>query len=549
MRAFLLSIIILAQSFILSAQRPGQKPVSSPIQRPSIKENTSRITAEVCNNNIDDDGNKLKDCEDYTCYYSSNSVCNCAPIDVIWIGDAHGDLYWVNHKTGVETLVGNMGRTMTDITWSPDGSLYGVDTDQSKIWRIDPVTGQTTFVASIAGYDFSNALTSDGAGNLYLASVPPFPNNTGFHIIKLELATGIVTTIVDLTVTGLFSAGDLAFHNGTLYLACDNNILAGINITTGAVNSNPVLGLPPGAAIFGIVIKADGTVYLSDINRLFKLNITTMQASLYYSFTTASINIWGMASFNDYCLAPECGANVEILVLSNQPYCSFPGVQLKAEGTGINGQASYKWTLPNGSTVTGQNITATQSGTYRIRYAAVPDTCGSQKSIDLQITKTADATLGADSVLCIGTSITLMPRNITGITSYLWQDGSTNTQFQVTQPGLYWLETIGSCGTYRDSIIINECVCNVYIPTAFTPNNDGKNDLLKVIPTCPITGELSIYNRWGQLIFYTKDLQKGWNGTFNNVLQSSGLFVYHVKYSYTFEPGTFYKKGSFLLIR
>lgn len=624
MRAVLLLIIALTAFYILPAQRPGQKPVSLKMLSTQQKKSNSRLLAELCNNNVDDDGNGLRDCEDYSCYYSSSTVCNCTPINVIWIGDAYGNLFWINHQTGVEKIIGNMGRSMTDITWSPDGNLYGVDASENKIWKINPATAQTTFVASIPGYDFSNALTSDGSGNLYLASVRPFPNNTGFHIIKLEPSSGMVTLIADLSVSGLFSEGDLAFHNGTLYLACDNNILANINITTGSIGSNPILGLPPGASILGIVIKADGTVYLSDVNKLYKLNITTMQASLYYTCSFPGIYIWGMAGFNDYCLAEVCNTDVEISVLTNQPYCSEPGVQLKAEGTGLNGVVIYKWTLPNGTNLTTQVITASQSGTYTVRYATVPDTCGKQETINLQMTKAPNTTLGADTLLCSGTSITLFPKDITGIAAYLWQDGSTNTQLKVDKPGLYWLQATNSCGTFRDSIVVTEkelanvslgpidelceydtlyiknlldepgytyawsdnttekfmvvpapgkywvdvrnvcgvtsdsiivnkkingCDCNLYVPTAFTPNNDGKNDLLKVFPNCLITGELSIYNRWGQLMFNTKDIQKGWNGSFNNVLQASGVYVFRVKYSYAFRPGTFYKNGIFVLIR
>jgi len=620
-----LIILFLFEHYTLTAQQRGQEVTPKPARTNiSGSQRASRIQAEVCNNNIDDNANGLKDCEDYTCYYSSNSVCNCTPIDVIWIGDGQGDLIWVNHQTGVETLIGSMGRTMTDITWAPDGNLYGVDATENKIWKIDPATGQTTFVSSIAGYEYSNALTSDGAGNLYLASVLPFPNNLDFHIIKLELSTGIVTLIADLTASGLFSGGDLAFHNGTLYLACNNNILANINVTTGAIGSEPMLGLPPGANIFGIVINADGTVYISDISKLFKLNVATMQASLYFSCSTPGTQIWGMASFSDYCMASDCSANVEISVLSSQPYCSFPEVQLKAEGTGINGSTAYKWTLPNGTTLTTQIITATQSGIYKVRYAAVPDTCGWQETIDLQLIKAPNAALGPDTMLCTGTSIMLAPRDVVGITSYLWQDGSTNPQLQIDQPGLYWLQATNSCGTFRDSIVVtekklanvtlgpvnelceydtlhiqnlldeagytytwsdnttgkfmvvqapgkywgdvnnvcgvkrdsiiitekvNNCDCNVYVPTGFTPNNDGKNDLLKVFPKCPITGELSIYNRWGQLVFKTNDLQKGWNGIYNSISQATGVYIYQVKYTYTFRPETFYKKGTFVLIR
>ena len=624
MRGALLLIIILSGSYILPAQQRGQRPISTSTYKAPTKQNTLRIAAELCNNNTDDDANGLKDCDDYDCYFSSNTACNCKPIDVIWIGDAYGNLVWINHQTGVEKIVGNMGRSMTDITWSPNGNLYGVDASENKIWKIDPATAQTTFVSTIPGYDFSNALTADGAGNLYLASVLPFPNNTSFHIIRLTLSTGIVTPIADLTVSGLLSAGDLAFHNGTLYLACDNNILANINVATGSVGSNLILGLPAGARIFGIVIKSDGTIYLSGVNKLYKLNVANMQASLYYTCVTPGMNIWGMGGFNDYCLAQICNARVAISILTNQPYCSVPGVQLKAEGTGLNGTGTYKWTLPNGTNLSTQTITATQSGTYVVRYATVPDTCGWQETVNLQIAKVPNARLGVDTVLCTGTSITLVPTDTTGIISYTWQDGSRNVQLQIDHPGLYWLQTANSCGTYRDSVLVTKmelpiirlgpvselckddtlyiknlldepgytyrwsdntiekfmvvpapgklwvdvsnmcgvasdsiiitakvdgCDCKLYVPTAFTPNNDGKNDLLKAFPGCPITGELSIYDRWGQLVYYTKDLQKGWDGTYNKVLQSSGLFVYHIKYAYTSQPGTFYKKGSFMLIR
>ena len=291
MRTTLL-LILLIGFYNLPAQQPGQKPIGTPTEKKFLaKRSSSKLLAETCNNNIDDDGNGLKDCEDYSCYYSSNAICSCAPIDVVWIGDEDGDLFWVNHQTGVETYIGPMGMSMTDITWSPDGKLYGVDWIGNKIWQIDPATAQTTLASLIPGYDFSNALTSDGNGNLYLAS-RSVSGSTPFHIIKLNLSTGAITIIADLTAAGVMSAGDLAFYNGALYLACTNNILANINVTTGLVSTTPILGLAPGANIFGIVIKADGTIYLSDANKLYKLNIATMQASLYYTCILQGIYIW-----------------------------------------------------------------------------------------------------------------------------------------------------------------------------------------------------------------------------------------------------------------
>ena len=621
-------LLIMATLFAFSyliAQQPGDPIITKPASTPT-KHTTSRLLSEICANDLDDDANGLKDCEDFSCYYSSATVCNCEPIDVVWIGDDNGDLFWINHQTGVETFIGNMGRSMTDITWTPDGKLYGVDWIENKIWLINPATAQATFVTVIPGYDFSNALTSDGNGNLYLASRLAFGGNT-FHIIRFNLASGIVTVVADLTPTNLMSAGDLAFHNGTLYLACTGNILASINTINGSITSSYILGLPGGANIYGIIVKADGTVYLSDINKLYKLNLSTMQANLYYSCTTSSLYIWGMANFNDYCMAeaaPVCTATITIDIASSQPYCSNPGVLLKANGSGLLVGGIYKWTLPDGTNLSTQDITAKIPGLYKVRYSTVNDTCGREDSILLEMTPVPDARLGPDTILCSGTQATFAPTNIANVTSYLWQDGSTNPQLSVNQPGLYWLETSNACGSFRDSVLVTQkfsanvdlgparevceydtlhlknfldttgynyiwsnnttgktmiitgpgkywvdvmnncgrvtdtiiilkkidgCECSLFVPSAFTPNGDGKNELVKILSNCQATGELMIYNRWGQLVFQTNDLQKGWNGIYNNAQQMTGVYVYYVTYKYVFRPGRFTKKGTFVLIR
>ena len=66
----------------------------------------------------------------------------------------------------------------------------------------------------------------------------------------------------------------------------------------------------------------------------------------------------------------------------------------------------------------------------------------------------------------------------------------------------------------------------VYIPTAFTPNNDGKNDLLKVVPVgMKAFKYFAVYNRYGQMVFKSVDASKGWDGFYGGVLQPTGTFV------------------------
>jgi gliding motility-associated-like protein len=89
----------------------------------------------------------------------------------------------------------------------------------------------------------------------------------------------------------------------------------------------------------------------------------------------------------------------------------------------------------------------------------------------------------------------------------------------------------------------------LYVPTAFTPNHDGKNDLFKVIPTgLKSFGFLAIYNRWGQLVFRTTDYTKGWDGTYNNEKVDPGTFVY-IATAVDYKGRPMNRKGSFILIR
>ena len=86
----------------------------------------------------------------------------------------------------------------------------------------------------------------------------------------------------------------------------------------------------------------------------------------------------------------------------------------------------------------------------------------------------------------------------------------------------------------RDSAFINIKVYKtkptIFVPTAFTPNNDGRNDEVRPIAVGIKDIEyFNIYNRWGQLLFSTRINGKGWDGKVGGVLQSTGTFVWTVK--------------------
>jgi gliding motility-associated-like protein len=101
-----------------------------------------------------------------------------------------------------------------------------------------------------------------------------------------------------------------------------------------------------------------------------------------------------------------------------------------------------------------------------------------------------------------------------------------------------------------DSVFIKvNPVLDIYMPTGFTPNNDGKNDIIR-----PFIGpefklkQFSIYNRWGGIVFSTSEIGEGWDGTIRSISQSSGIYVWLIK-AEDKQRKTIVKKGTLMLIR
>jgi gliding motility-associated-like protein len=119
---------------------------------------------------------------------------------------------------------------------------------------------------------------------------------------------------------------------------------------------------------------------------------------------------------------------------------------------------------------------------------------------------------------------------------YLWSNGNTN-QRQTVSPKETTTYTVtvtdveGCTGTATVTVRVRQPICeeDVFIPTAFTPNGDGNNDVLYVRSNYIDEMELIIYNRWGQEVFTTKDKNQGWDGTYKGTTLSPDAFAYYLR--------------------
>ena len=191
-----------------------------------------------------------------------------------------------------------------------------------------------------------------------------------------------------------------------------------------------------------------------------------------------------------------------------------------------NQGATYVWQ----DNSTNSMYTVYQSGVYWVEvtnaFSTVTD------SIYINFESTPAVNLGEYGVVCNNTNILLNAVNSNA--SYVWQDNSTDSAFEVSQPGIYFVVVTNMCGSDSDSVSISyeDCSLAFEMPNIFTPNADGANDVfIPVVAKSIEEASIVILNRWGETVFESKDVMPGWNGTSNGTDCKEGTYFWLVNYS------------------
>jgi gliding motility-associated-like protein len=128
-----------------------------------------------------------------------------------------------------------------------------------------------------------------------------------------------------------------------------------------------------------------------------------------------------------------------------------------------------------------------------------------------------------------GDQIVLVP-DARGDVQYFWNTGATSTSLTVDTAGVYSVTATNEnqCWAKGTVTIVNDCGCNLYLPNAFTPDQDGLNDVFFAYGAPPILFEMYIYDRWGVEMYYSDDITKGWDGTYQGVPVKSDVYTVKV---------------------
>ncbi|HTA83010.1 MAG TPA: gliding motility-associated C-terminal domain-containing protein, partial [Bacteroidia bacterium] len=210
---------------------------------------------------------------------------------------------------------------------------------------------------------------------------------------------------------------------------------------------------------------------------------------------------------------------------------------------------TYSWYPANQTTITANNLKA---GTYTI---VTTDSNGCAGIDTVTITQPNLLTINTspDVSITAGTTTTITALASGGIEPYVynWCDNSTGTSNTVSPitNTTYTIVVTDSNGCQTNAFITVDVICgNLFIPEAFSPNSDGKNDILYVRDYCIKDMDFVIFDRWGNKIFESENINDGWDGTYKGKPVNTGDFFYYLKA--TLRDGTtIEKKGNVALVR
>lgn len=353
---------------------------------------------------------------------------------------------------------------------------------------------------------------------------------------------------------------------GTDINSCTSNITLAISVL-----DTPIINLQntSGLICYGDSAKLTASGATS-YTWLPSSSLTSSTGNLVYAFPTINTNYQVIAIDNNGC---EGSKNIAVLI-DSLPIASFSFTPLEGcepllvnfNNTSDNA-VTYKWYF--GDSTISNSLSPSHSyalGSYLaslIAYNTVgcSDTIIALDSIHVYPLPIADFTVNPDfgvevkfdSALFVFTNLSI------GATTYDWSfgDGLSSTDFNPTHrynvTGQFPVELIATSDKGCTDIIIKEpLVVNeippLFIPNTFSPNGDGKNDTYLVYGIGVKDIEMKIFDRWGQMVFETKNINQSWDGTFNNTIVNTGVYVYWIRANLLNGNQVFYK-GDITLIK
>jgi len=381
-------------------------------------------------------------------------------------------------------------------------------------------------------------------------------NGTGWVDISGATTTTLVEDFLSNTMSGTYlyrlSAVETDNIGSTVCRTASNPISITINtnpaITT-SVNSplcagtNLVLTATGGAQYQwtgpGSFSSAGATVSINDVQ--------PVQSGKYYVTVTSTAGCMS----RDSVMVTVHPAPLAAAGPSISDICQGDMVQLTASG-GIK----YQWLPATGLSSAGisKPIASPNDTLYYTVVVYNEFSCRDTAMVTVNVAQKPYANAGPDKSIMEGNATQLEGAAQGQDIHYYWSPVLNMSNAQLLNPVVtppistdYMLTVVSGlgCGTATD--IMHVFVYkDIFVPNAFTPNNNGINDYWNIPALSAVPNfEVRVFNRYGQLVFHTRNTNMGWNGKFNGADQPNGTYVYLIN----IENGKRILKGNLMLIR
>ncbi|MBC7862446.1 MAG: choice-of-anchor L domain-containing protein [Bacteroidia bacterium] len=216
----------------------------------------------------------------------------------------------------------------------------------------------------------------------------------------------------------------------------------------------------------------------------------------------------------------------------------------KANGTAtitvLNGVAPFNYVWSTTPVQTGPTATGLSAGSYTV---TVTDAAGCTASSTYTILNINDVFNGGvyysppDPEANIAFSVTLLSPSIWMLDQSNWPDGTVSNQPSDTMfftdygyyNGSFYVTSVNGCVDTVNYTVFVKDFMTLYVPNAFTPNRDNKNDMFCAYGTLIKSFKMEVFDRWGILLFESDDLRTGWDGFYKGEKVQSDVYVWKVE--------------------
>jgi gliding motility-associated-like protein len=157
----------------------------------------------------------------------------------------------------------------------------------------------------------------------------------------------------------------------------------------------------------------------------------------------------------------------------------------------------------------------------------VSGVCESSDTVNIDLVPQITPSLYIDTIACLEESFFYSPNET------WYYNGIAIETVILDSPGTYTFEETNACETVTHQIEIDfeECQCNLYVPNSFTPDGESTNNTFFAQSVCDLVDfELTVYDRWGEIIFRTTDQYQAWDGTFKGKQVQDGSYNWKIQY-------------------